>query len=156
MATKTRRIVITLPERILNDVDWLAPLEEMTRDELIGEAVKRLLKPHLEIRALVLKAAAKPGKTHGPFNTADEMIADMKGRLKQRAAPKKAGSPQSGSSLAETAEEKLIRLRQLEALKASAGAWKDKDHPELKQGAAKWVRKLRRQDERRFKKVTAR
>jgi hypothetical protein len=37
-----------------------------------------------------------------------------------------------------------------------AGAWKDKDHPELKQGAATWVRKTRQETERRFQKVTAR
>ena len=34
-----------------------------------------------------------------------------------------------------------MRLGQMKALEAVAGAWKDKDHPELKQGAAKWVRK---------------
>jgi hypothetical protein len=50
----------------------------------------------------------------------------------------------------------LMRLRQLKALEAAAGSWKDKDHPELKQGAAKWIDKLRRQDEKRFQKVTAR
>ena len=45
--------------------------------------------------------------------------------------------------LAEAAEEKLMRYRQIEALKAAAGAWHDQDHPELKQGSARWVRKLR-------------
>jgi hypothetical protein len=48
-----------------------------------------------------------------------------------------------------------MRLRQLKALEAATGSWKDKDHPELKQGAAKWVSKLRWQDEKRFLKVTA-
>jgi hypothetical protein len=48
----------------------------------------------------------------------------------------------------------LMRLRQLKALEAASGSWKDKDHPELKQGAAKWVNKLRRQDEKRFQKIT--
>ena len=57
MATKLRRIVITLPARTLKDVHWLAPLEDITRDELISEALKRFLKPHLEIRAQVSKAA---------------------------------------------------------------------------------------------------
>ena len=66
------------------------------------------------------------------------------------------GSRQRSSFLTEAAEEKLMRYRQIAAIKAAAGAWKDKDHPELKQGAAKWVDKMRRQDERRFKKVTAR
>jgi len=50
----------------------------------------------------------------------------------------------------------LMRLRQIKALQSAVGAWKDKDHPELKQGSAKWVRKLRQEGERRFKKVTAR
>ena len=44
---------------------------------------------------------------------------------------------------------RLAALDQLEA-------WSGKDHPELKQGAAKYVRKLRQEYERRFQKVTAR
>src|ERR1022692_81406 len=48
------------------------------------------------------------------------------------------------------AEKELVRLRQIKALEAAAGAWKDKDHPELKQGAAKWVKKLRREYDRRL------
>jgi hypothetical protein len=35
-------------------------------------------------------------------------------------------------------------------LEGAAGAWKDKDHPELKQGAARWVKKLRSEYDRRF------
>jgi hypothetical protein len=58
---------------------------------------------------------------------------------------------QRGSFLTEAAEEKLIRYRQIAAIKAAAGARKDKDDPELK-----WVAKMRRQDERRFKKVAKR
>jgi hypothetical protein len=52
-------------------------------------------------------------------------------------------------------EENLIRMRQIHALDGLI-SWKDKDHPELKQGAAKWVAELRREDERRFQKVAAR
>jgi hypothetical protein len=66
------------------------------------------------------------------------------------------GSRQRSAFLTQAAEKELMRLRQLRALEAAAGAWKDKDHPELKQGAAKWVEKLRRQDEKRFRKVTPR
>lgn len=66
------------------------------------------------------------------------------------------GTRQRSSFLTQAAEEKLMRLRQLKALEDAAGSWKDQDHPELKQGAAKWVEKLRRQDEKRFQKVTAR
>jgi hypothetical protein len=39
----------------------------------------------------------------------------------------------------------MIR-RQREALRDTAGAWKDEDHPELANGAAEWVRQLRAQD----------
>jgi len=66
------------------------------------------------------------------------------------------GTRQRSSFITQATERELMRLRQVEALKAAAGAWKDKDHPELKQGAAKWVQKLRQENERRFKKVTAR
>ena len=58
--------------------------------------------------------------------------------------------------LTQAAEKELKRLRQLKALAAATGSWKDKDHPELKQGAAKWVDRLRGQDESRFQKVTTR
>jgi len=58
--------------------------------------------------------------------------------------------------LTQAAEKELMRLRQIKAIEAAAGSWKDKDHPELKRGAAKWVDKLRREDEKRFQKVTAR
>jgi hypothetical protein len=66
------------------------------------------------------------------------------------------GSRQRSTFLTQAAEHELMRLRQLKALDAVAGGWKDKDHPELKQGAAKWVRKIRQETERRFQKVTAR
>jgi len=49
-----------------------------------------------------------------------------------------------------------MRRRQLKAIEAATGTWKDKDHPEPKQGAAKYISKLRRQDEKRFEKIAAR
>jgi hypothetical protein len=65
------------------------------------------------------------------------------------------GSRQRISFLTQAAEREVMRLKQLKALDAAAGAWKDKDHPELKQGSAKWVRELRRENERRIQKATA-
>ena len=58
--------------------------------------------------------------------------------------------------LTQAAEKELMRVRQLKALEAAAGCWKDQDHPELRKGAAKWVDKMRRQDETRFQKVAGR
>ena len=46
--------------------------------------------------------------------------------------------------LTQVAERELMRLRQLRALDELV-PWKEKDHPELKQGATKWVGKLRRE-----------
>ena len=54
--------------------------------------------------------------------------------------------------IAEAVRKALLIARQKEALREAAGAWKDKDHPELKRGAAAWVRKLRGELEGRFKK----
>lgn len=65
------------------------------------------------------------------------------------------GSRQRSSFLTQAAERELMRRRQLKALDELL-PWKEKDHPELKQGAAKYVRKLRREYEQRFKKATAR
>ena len=66
------------------------------------------------------------------------------------------GSRQRSRFLTQAAERELMRLRQLKAVKAATGSWKDKDHPELKRGAIEWVDKLRAEDEDRFNKVTAR
>jgi hypothetical protein len=49
-----------------------------------------------------------------------------------------------------------INLGQIKALETSAGSWEDKDHPELKQGAAKWVKRLRSEYDQRFEKLASR
>jgi hypothetical protein len=56
--------------------------------------------------------------------------------------------------LAQSAEKELRRLQQIKALEAVAGAWKDKDHPELKAGAASWIKKMRGENDRRLRKTT--
>lgn len=66
------------------------------------------------------------------------------------------GSRQRSVFLTRAAERELMRLRQLKALDEVAGAWKTEDHPELRQGAAKWVKKLRQESEGRFRRVTVR
>jgi len=52
--------------------------------------------------------------------------------------------------LAQAAEKELRRLQQIRALENVAGTWKDKNHPELKAGAARWVKELRKESERRL------
>jgi hypothetical protein len=66
------------------------------------------------------------------------------------------GGRRRSGFLTQVIQKELMRQRQVKALEAAAGAWKDEDHPELKQGADKWVEKLRRQDQRRFKAVASR
>jgi hypothetical protein len=61
------------------------------------------------------------------------------------------GTRQRSSFITQAAERELMRLRQLKALDALV-PWNEKEHPELKQGAAKWVRKLRSETEQRLKK----
>jgi hypothetical protein len=65
------------------------------------------------------------------------------------------GSRQRSKFLSQAAERELMRLRQLKALDAASGSWKDADHPELKQGSVKWVKKLRQEQERHFEKASA-
>ena len=63
------------------------------------------------------------------------------------------GNRQRSSFITQAAERELLRMRQHEVLVSTAGAWKDKDHPELKAGSVNWVKKLRQESEIRFQKV---
>jgi hypothetical protein len=55
--------------------------------------------------------------------------------------------------LTEVARDEIQRRKQRAALRAAAGAWKDEDHPELKDGAAAWVRQMRAESETRFQEL---
>src|ERR1700682_4442173 len=91
-----------------------------------------------EVRPLISKFSTLMNKrTHVVLS--DQLVKDIDTLV---------GSRQRSSFLTQAAEHELMRLRQIKALKAAAGSWKDKDHLELKQGAAKWVDKLRREDEK--------
>ncbi len=43
--------------------------------------------------------------------------------------------------------------RQRDAFRAAKGAWKAEDHPELADGAAKWIREIRQETVKRFEKI---
>jgi len=66
------------------------------------------------------------------------------------------GARQRSTFLTTAAEKELMRHRQIMALKGALGTWKNEDHTELKGGSVQWVRKLRKENNRRFKKVTVR
>jgi hypothetical protein len=48
------------------------------------------------------------------------------------------------------------RQRLLELFKRKEPIWKDEDHPELKDGAAAWIRKMRSESEARFQRIQKR
>lgn len=52
--------------------------------------------------------------------------------------------------LTQAAEKELRRLQQIRALENVGGSWKDKDHSELKGGAARWVKELRKESDQRL------
>ena len=52
--------------------------------------------------------------------------------------------------LTEAAWKEVRRLHMLKALEEATGSWKDKDHPELKGSAARFVKRIRKQGEKRL------
>jgi hypothetical protein len=55
--------------------------------------------------------------------------------------------------LVELAEREIKLQRQRDGLRAAKGAWKSKNHPELVEGAAQWVRSIRQESVKRFEKI---
>jgi len=56
--------------------------------------------------------------------------------------------------LTEAAWKEVRRRRMLDALEQATGAWKDKDHPELKSGVTKYIERIRKEGEKRLATVT--
>jgi hypothetical protein len=55
----------------------------------------------------------------------------------------------------EATRKELKRIQLQKALEKAAGAWKDEDHPEIKEkGTYQWVRDLREEAEKRFKEIS--
>jgi hypothetical protein len=63
------------------------------------------------------------------------------------------GSRGRSSFLADLARREIKRRHLLEVFKTEAPIWKDEDHPELRDGAAEWVRKIRAESEAHFQKI---
>jgi metal-responsive CopG/Arc/MetJ family transcriptional regulator len=57
------------------------------------------------------------------------------------------GQRRRSSFVSEAAQEKLIRLKQVKAIRGFAGSLKDADYPEWKDGSAEWVHNLRHENE---------
>ena len=63
------------------------------------------------------------------------------------------GKRRRSAFLTEVARDEIQRRQQRDALHAAKGAWKDEDHPELKDGSAAWVRQMRSESEKRFQEI---
>jgi len=63
------------------------------------------------------------------------------------------GKRRRSAFLTEVARDEILRRKQRNALRASKGAWKDEDHPELKDGPAAWVSQMRSESETRFHEI---
>jgi len=55
--------------------------------------------------------------------------------------------------LVDLAKREIKLNRQRKALRAAKGAWRPEDHPELAEGAAKWVHELRQESLKRFERI---
>lgn len=64
-----------------------------------------------------------------------------------------AGSRGRSAFLADLAKREIKRQQLLELFKSKEPIWKDEDHPELKDGAAAWVREMRAENEGRFQRI---
>lgn len=58
--------------------------------------------------------------------------------------------------ITEVATREIKLRRQREAIREAAGAWKIEDHPELANGAAAWIREIRKFDAERFADLESR
>jgi hypothetical protein len=70
-----------------------------------------------------------------------------------REIDKIAGSRGRSAFLADLAKREIKRQQLLRLFKRKEPIWKDEDHPELKDGAAAWIRKLRAESEARFQRI---
>jgi hypothetical protein len=64
-----------------------------------------------------------------------------------------AGSRGRSAFLADLARREIKRRRLLALFQREEPIWKDEDHPELKAGAAEWVRKMRAETEERLQRI---
>jgi hypothetical protein len=64
-----------------------------------------------------------------------------------------AGPKQRTAFIVNLVEREVRRRAQRDALREAAGSWADKDHPELAEGADKWVRKMRQESVERFERI---
>ncbi len=70
-----------------------------------------------------------------------------------REIDKISGARGRSAFLADLAKREIKRQQLLQLFKRKEPIWKDEDHPELKGGAAAWIRKMRAESEARFQRI---
>jgi hypothetical protein len=73
-----------------------------------------------------------------------------------RQIDKIAGARGRSAFLTDLAKREIKRQELLEIFKRKEPIWKDEDHPELKDGAAAWIRKMRAESDARFERIQKR
>lgn len=69
------------------------------------------------------------------------------------AIDKLAGQKQRSAFIINLVEREIRRREQLDALREAAGSWKDENHPDLVEGADRWVREMRQESISRLERV---
>ena len=69
------------------------------------------------------------------------------------AIDKLAGQRQRAAFIINLVEREIRRREQRDAFREAAGSWKGEEHPELAEGADKWVRQMRQESIQRFERV---
>jgi hypothetical protein len=64
-----------------------------------------------------------------------------------------AGQKQRSAFIINLVEREIRRREQLDAVREAAGSWKDENHPELAEGAERWVWERRRESLSRLERV---
>ena len=91
-------------------------------------------------------ASEKPRMVKTPLTLPEDILQSI---------DKLMGKRKRSRFVAEAARKELKRMTLESALEKAAGAWKDEDHPEIKQkGTSQWVRDMRQEADGRFSRMT--
>src|ERR1039458_1979100 len=148
------RTHITLPVEVLTELDQL--VDKRHRSRFIADAVRKELLLARQREALRLAAGCWKDKDHpelrqgaSAWTRSEEHTSELQSL---RHLVCRLLLDTSTSEIYTLSLHDALPICQREALRLAAGCWKDKDHPELRQGASAWTRKLHRESERRFRK----
>lgn len=98
----------------------------------------------LKIKLLINKNIKMDTKKRTHVVVSEELIKEV---------DKFSGKRKRSWFITQAVKKEIQRLSFLDAVKETAGAWDDRDHPEFKKGVENWVRSLREEDEKRLEEL---